>query len=150
MSEMVEFFASCPKGLEGLLAEELVSFGASNCRETVAGVAFYGVLAVGYRACLWSRLMNRLLMPLVVASVGDAQDLYDCAYAVPWCEHFAADASLKVTFVGSNQAIRHTGFGAQKIKDAVVDYFQHRSGVRPSVDLQNPDIKYMRLWPRIE
>lgn len=135
------YFASCPKGLEGLLTDELVALGAQECQQTVAGVAFQGTLSVAYRACLWSRLANRVLIPLAEAPVATEQDLYDCAVNVPWQGHFASSASIKVSFVGTNKAIRHTGFGAQRVKDAIVDYFQTETGQRPSVDLQAPDIQ---------
>lgn len=135
------YFASCPKGLEGLLADELSALGATECQLTVAGVSFLGTLSVAYRACLWSRLANRVLLPLADAPITSDQDLYDCAAAVPWQGYFPSTASIKISFVGTNKAIRHTGFGAQRIKDAIVDYFQTETGQRPAVDLQAPDIQ---------
>jgi 23S rRNA (guanine2445-N2)-methyltransferase / 23S rRNA (guanine2069-N7)-methyltransferase len=140
MTEQTEFFATCPKGIEGLLVEELASLGAEGCRQTVAGVAFSGTLSVAYRVCLWSRLANRLLMPLAEGPVSAAQALYDCAHSIGWEKYFSVDAGIKVSFVGTNKSIRHTGFGAQRIKDAVVDYFQMHCGQRPSVNLTNPDV----------
>lgn len=141
MSEQKDFFASCPKGLEGLLAEELQALGADDCQLTVAGVSFKGTLSIAYRVCLWSRLANRLLMPLAEAPIDSDQDLYDCAFGVPWADHFNADARFKISFVGTNKAIRHSGYGVQRVKDAVVDYFQAKMGQRPNVDLQAPDIQ---------
>ena len=69
------WFAACPRGLEGLLATELVSLGADATRETVAGVHFEGPLAVGYRSCLWSRLANRILLPVLSCEAADADAL---------------------------------------------------------------------------
>jgi len=60
---MNAWFATCPKGVESLLADELASLGADSTRETVAGVHFTGPRALAYRACLWSRLANRILWP---------------------------------------------------------------------------------------
>ena len=59
-----DWFAACPKGLESLLAHELETLGAAATRETVAGVYFSGPIAIAYRACLWSRLANRVLRPI--------------------------------------------------------------------------------------
>ncbi|MFT6052213.1 MAG: 23S rRNA (guanine2445-N2)-methyltransferase / 23S rRNA (guanine2069-N7)-methyltransferase, partial [Halioglobus sp.] len=70
------WFASCPKGIEGILAAELTTLGADATRETVAGVYFDGSLASAYRVCLWSRLANRVLMPLGRFDVTDADSLY--------------------------------------------------------------------------
>ena len=55
-----EFFATCPKGISDLLAAELTSFGATETHERAGGVRFYGELETAYRACLWSRLANRV------------------------------------------------------------------------------------------
>lgn len=70
-----QYFAACPKGIEGLLLKELTDLGASNCRETVAGVYFDGDVTVAYKACLWSRLANKILLPLAKVSVDTADDL---------------------------------------------------------------------------
>ena len=58
------WLATCPKGLEQLLAQELQDLGAESTKETVAAVHFNGTRELAYRACLWSRLANRILMPL--------------------------------------------------------------------------------------
>ena len=59
-----QYFASCPKGLEGLLLTELTQLGAEELRETVAGIYFSGDIKLAYRVCLWSRLANKVLLPL--------------------------------------------------------------------------------------
>lgn len=139
MADLLTLFASCPKGLEALLADELVALGAEKVKEHVAGVTIRGNLAVAYRCCLWSRLANRILMPLGRCAVDSAQALYAGVIAVPWYEHFSPDSTFAVDFAGSNKAIDNTQFGAQKSKDAVVDQMVERCGRRPSVDLRNPD-----------
>ena len=70
------WFATCPKGVEALLAAELAALGARNTRETVAGVYFTGPRALAYRACLWSRLANRILWPLAEVDARDGDSLY--------------------------------------------------------------------------
>jgi 23S rRNA (guanine2445-N2)-methyltransferase / 23S rRNA (guanine2069-N7)-methyltransferase len=135
------WFASCPKGLESLLASELTSLGAGKTRETVAGVYMEGTLAFAYRACLWSRLANRVLLPLEKFEVSSADDLYRGVRSIPWETHLTPQQSIAVDFIGSNDAIRHTKFGAQQAKDAIVDQLQDFFGERPDVDLQNPDLR---------
>ena len=73
---MRDFFASCPKGLEYLLVDELKALGCSDVREALAGVYFRGELEAGYSACLWSRLASRILMPLAEFAAEDADALY--------------------------------------------------------------------------
>ncbi len=138
---MSKWFASCPKGLEELLASELESLGADQVRLTVAGVYADGSLEFAYRACLWSRLANRILLPLDKFAVNSADDLYEGVKAIPWHQHLTPRQTIAVDFIGSNDAIRHTQFGAQRVKDAVVDLIQERFKDRPDVDLRNPDIR---------
>lgn len=136
-----EIFVNCPKGLESLLRDELLAIGAESVRETVAGVYAFGNFELAYRACLWSRLANRVLLPLAKFEVASADDLYQGVGAVNWLEHMGSATTFAVDFVGHNDAIRHSQFGAQKIKDAIVDQFQSRLGERPSVDLKKPNLR---------
>ena len=135
------WFASCPKGLEGLLAHELSTLGAESTRETVAGVYFDGALATGYRACLWSRLANRILMPLGRYEAADADALYAQLQSIKWDDYFGVEQSFAIDFSGQNQEIRNTQFGAQRSKDAIVDWFNDAVGSRPSVQKRDPDIR---------
>lgn len=139
MSPIFLITATCPKGLEDMLADELSGFGAELHKRHLAGVSMHATLEVAYRCCLWSRLANRILLPLTQFHVDNAQDLYDGIAQVQWYEHFAPELTFAVDFSGSNRAITHTQFGAQKTKDAVVDQFVWRCGKRPSIDLKTPD-----------
>src|SRR4051812_18559259 len=121
---MSSFFVTAPKGMETLLADELTGLGASACRPTRAGVAATGTLETMYRACLWSRLANRVLLPLQQFSVQNEVDLYDGIRAMAWHEHLGATDTLAVDFAEVGSAISHTQYGALKVKDAVVDYFR--------------------------
>ncbi|WP_347331370.1 bifunctional 23S rRNA (guanine(2069)-N(7))-methyltransferase RlmK/23S rRNA (guanine(2445)-N(2))-methyltransferase RlmL [Marinimicrobium locisalis] len=141
MTTDLPLFATCPKGLEGLLYQELESLGATGLKETVAGVAFSGDITLAYRACLWSRLANKILLPLAEYPVGDQNSLYNGAVSVPWEEHLGPQSTLVVDFLGSSGAIRNTQFGALKIKDAIVDRLREKTGERPSVSKQQPDLR---------
>ncbi|MGH1438859.1 MAG: bifunctional 23S rRNA (guanine(2069)-N(7))-methyltransferase RlmK/23S rRNA (guanine(2445)-N(2))-methyltransferase RlmL [Cellvibrionaceae bacterium] len=134
------YFAACPKGLENLLFKELESLGASELRETVAGVYFGGERIDVYRACLWSRLANKILLPLMTANISDEASLYTSIRDIEWEQHLAVDGTFKVDFLGTDDNIRNTQFGAVRVKDAIVDRFQEREGERPSVNKQNPDL----------
>jgi 23S rRNA (guanine2445-N2)-methyltransferase / 23S rRNA (guanine2069-N7)-methyltransferase len=135
------WFATCPKGLESLLAAELNTLGADSVRETVAGVHFAGPRVMGYRACLWSRLANRILWPLAQFDAQDGDSLYRGVRAIDWGRLFTADKTIAVDFSGENRAIRNTQFGAQRSKDAVVDWFVNAVAQRPSVDRSRPDVR---------
>ncbi len=141
MNSQHRFFATAPKGMEGLLADELRQLGAANVGETRAGVGFQGDLSRAYRVCLWSRIANRVLMPLASFPSADPEQLYAGVLAIEWTKHLAVDGSLLVDFSSVHSEITHTQFGAQKVKDAVVDHFRHETGERPSVDRDTPDLR---------
>ena len=129
----MKFFVSCAKGLEYLLADELVALGASRATAAVAGANAEGELADAQRAVLWSRLASRVLWPLVEFDCPDEQALYAGAAALPWHEHLAEGRTLAVDAHVSGDAITHARFAAQRVKDAVVDVFRSQGLERPSV-----------------
>jgi len=136
-----DFFASCPKGLEYLLVDELKAIGGADVREALAGVHFRGELAIGYAACLWSRLASRILMPLTEFAVEDADALYAGVRSIDWNEHLRVDDTFAVDAVGSTHGITHSQFAALRVKDAIVDQFRESSGDRPSIDTEQPALR---------
>jgi 23S rRNA (guanine2445-N2)-methyltransferase / 23S rRNA (guanine2069-N7)-methyltransferase len=136
----MKFFATAPKGLEYLLVDELKALGATTAAEKLAGVAFEGDLSTAYRACLWSRLANRILMPIADVEAPTPEALYAGVQSIAWDQHLAPDATLAVHFVSVQSAITHTLFGAQKVKDAIVDQFRDKYNERPSVAKASPDL----------
>jgi 23S rRNA (guanine2445-N2)-methyltransferase / 23S rRNA (guanine2069-N7)-methyltransferase len=135
------FFATVPKGMETLLADELVALGASQVKTVTAGASFNGPLSLAYRVCLWSRTASRVLLPLAVFPAPTPEALYQGILSIDWGSHLAPDGTLAVNFSSTRSTITHTQFGAQKVKDAVVDQFRDRTGRRPSVDLAQPDLR---------
>lgn len=135
-------FATCARGVEPTLASELRGLGASGVREARSGVAFAGDLKIAYAACLWSRTASRVLLALGQAPADSVEALYEGVKALPWEEHLSPDGTLAVDFAtDANPAFRNTMFGAQKVKDAVVDRLREKFGRRPSVDPATPDLR---------
>jgi 23S rRNA (guanine2445-N2)-methyltransferase / 23S rRNA (guanine2069-N7)-methyltransferase len=141
MTSFSRFFATAPLGIEGLLGQEFRDLGIPDVKEGRAGVAFGGGLNAAYAACLWSRLANRILMPIAQFPAATGEELYDGIRSVDWSLHMEPESTLAVDFAASRSAITHTLFGAQKVKDAIVDHFRSESGIRPSVDLARPDLR---------
>lgn len=137
---MQDFFATCPKGVEQLLARELAALGCGEIRETVAGVSFRAAMATAWRVCLWSRLANIVLVPIHRLAADTAEQLYEGVREIDWPRHIRADGSLRVDFSGTSDALRNTQFAAQKVKDAIVDRVREACGSRPSVDKERPDL----------
>jgi len=136
-----QFFATAPLGIEPLLATELEDLGATEVKQERAGVRFFGDLRIAYQACLWSRLANRILLPLVSFEALDADQLYAGILAIDWSEHLAVDNTFAVDCTLVNSKINHSQYGALRVKDAVVDQFRSQCGERPSVAVEQPDLR---------
>lgn len=137
----MKFFASCGKGLEYLLADELLALGCSHATATMAGVNVEGSPLDAQRAVLWSRLASRVLWPIAEFECADEQALYAGVAALPWPEHLADGDTIAVDAHVSGTGLTHARFAAQRVKDAVVDVMRDATGVRPSVDVDTPDLR---------
>jgi 23S rRNA (guanine2069-N7)-methyltransferase / 23S rRNA (guanine2445-N2)-methyltransferase len=140
-SDPLALLASSPRGLADLLSAELEAFGAEDVRERSTGVAFRGSLEVAYRACLGSRIANRILLEIARFQAPGAEDLYRAARELDWTRHFAAGATLACEFSGRHPTITHTHFGALKLKDAVCDALREQAGFRPDVARERPSVR---------
>ncbi len=136
-----QFFATTPKNMESLLADELRVLGAESVRETRAGANFSGTLADAYRICLWSRIANRVLLVLSHYPAADPDALYQGAINIPWEKHFTPSETFAVELNTSQSQITHSHYGALKVKDAIVDQFRAQTGTRPWIDTNQPDIQ---------
>jgi 23S rRNA (guanine2445-N2)-methyltransferase / 23S rRNA (guanine2069-N7)-methyltransferase len=141
MKRTLTFFAVAPKGVDSLLLDELTALGAGGVKASRSGAFFEGDLETGYRACLWLRTANRVLLRLSRFRAETPEALYEGVRNVRWIEHIKPDGSLAVDFNASRSRINHTRYGALKVKDAVVDQFREQYRTRPSVDLLRPDIR---------
>jgi 23S rRNA (guanine2445-N2)-methyltransferase / 23S rRNA (guanine2069-N7)-methyltransferase len=137
----MKFFASCGKGLEYLLADELVALGCAHATATVAGANVEGSLADAQRAVMWSRLASRVLWPLAEFECADEHALYAGAAALPWQQHLTPAMTVAVDAHVSGDAITHARYAAQRLKDAVVDVLREATGARPDVDTDAPDLR---------
>lgn len=135
------YFITCPKGIELLLAEELTQLGAEQTKLSLAGVYATADQAFLYQVCLWSRLANRILMQLAVVPVDSITSLYDAVFAIDWLSHMDSEATLWIDYDGVCPGIVNSQFGAQKVKDAIVDHLREKTGVRPTIDKDQPDIR---------
>jgi 23S rRNA (guanine2445-N2)-methyltransferase / 23S rRNA (guanine2069-N7)-methyltransferase len=137
----MKVFVPCAKGLEYLLVDELVALGATRATAAVAGANAEGDADLPYAVAMFSRLASRALWPLAEFDCADEQALYDGAIEVEWGDHLRAEGTLVVDANVSGTGITHARFAAQRVKDAIVDQFRARTGTRPSVDSDNPDLR---------
>ena len=136
----MEFVATCPKGFERLLADELAGLGACRTRPLKGQVSFGGELADAYRVCLWSRLASRVLLVLARVDAADSDVLYEGVRGLAWEGHLVPGATFAVDAHGTNAQLRNTQFVALRVKDAIVDRVFEVSGARPLTDTARPDL----------
>lgn len=138
---MENFFAQCPRGLSGVLAEELRGLGVSNLVPTEAGVAFSGEWMMACRANQVSRVASRILWQVALFSYRSEHDVYDAAMLLAWPSWFAVTRTIKVEISAHRSPVKSLDFTTLKIKDAVCDKFREQIGERPSVATREPDIR---------
>ena len=138
---MKQLLATTARGFEELLKSELTELGAQDAKVAQGGVHYWADDETLYRTLLWSRLSSRILLPIVQAKVFSDLDLYSAVMGVNWLDYFDEKVHFFVDFNGTNQEIRHTQFGAMRVKDGIVDYFERHGRARPNVDKEQPDIR---------
>lgn len=135
------FFATAAKGTEGALRDELRGMRVAAVRATRGGVHFGGDLSHAMRACLRSHTASRVLWQLAEFDADTGERLYEGARQVEWTRFLGPERTLAVSATVKNGALTHTGFVAQKTKDAIVDAIRDAEGERPDVERSDPDVR---------
>lgn len=133
-------FASCPKGLEYLLEEELKYLGLRVTRVSPQGVYGEAELTELYQFCLWSRIANRIQIILFSGNAAKEQAIHQLCTEFPWQTVFSHDKTFAIEFHGSSEHIKNTMYGAQVVKDGIADHFRRMKGTRPTIDKEKPQI----------
>ena len=141
MKQYNHFFATCSKGVEDILQNELEQLGISTIKIQNGGVAFVCDIEYAYKACLWSRVASRILLQLKEFDISSDDDLYAEIIEVDWSEHFSEDNTLAIDCFSSHSTVTNSHFAALRVKDAIVDQFIQKCNQRPSIDRENPDIR---------
>ncbi|NQY26232.1 MAG: bifunctional 23S rRNA (guanine(2069)-N(7))-methyltransferase RlmK/23S rRNA (guanine(2445)-N(2))-methyltransferase RlmL [Piscirickettsiaceae bacterium] len=137
-----KFTVTTARGMMPLLVKELIEMGIKDTKEEPGNIRFIGTMEDAYRVCLWSRIAIRVLMPIAHFSAKTPDELYQGIHDLPWEDHIDAEGTtLAVDFNSFRSKIHHTQYGAQRVKDGIVDRFREQTGERPSVDLHQPDLR---------
>lgn len=134
----MNFFATCARNLEPILAQELREAGAQEVDTGRGGVSFAGDQATLYKANLWARTAVRILQPILEATVESADELYQAVQTIDWPMYMTPEHTLAVDCNVRDSQITHSLFAALRTKDAICDQFIARCGRRPSVDTEQP------------
>jgi len=140
ITEPATFWVTCPQGFHRLLKPEITQITGQPALDWSRGLAFEGSLADAYRLCLWSRLANRVHLALGQTDNVSLEGLMALIGSVDWDQHVRPGGTLRVDFQGRMSGIDDPRYGAQKVKDVIVDQMRDRHGIRPSVERDAPDI----------
>ena len=134
-------FVSCPRGLETILNQELVTLGCEQIHNRDGGIALTGDLASVYKINLHSRVASRVLIRLTTGHFRNENEIYQLARKICWTEWFDIDKNFKIHIEGKQAQINSLNFAALKVKDAICDVFRDKTGRRPSIEKFRPDIR---------
>ena len=137
----LQYFASCPRGLESILSDELESLGAVEIKIVDGGVKFESTTEIMYRANLTSRIATRILCRVANGNYKTEDDLYNAALNVKWENLFDVSHGIKVSTTGVKCPLKSLDFMTLRIKDAVCDQFRSQVNARPNVEIRDPDIR---------
>ncbi len=138
---MAHFYASCPKGMADLVEKELQSFGLQTWEKTSGGVVFESNWAGCYKANLNSRYASRILKPVLDFPAYQNDELYNNIRKHDFTKYIKPTQTIAIDVVVKECMLHDQRFVAMKIKDAIVDQFREKFGVRPDVNTENPDLR---------
>jgi putative N6-adenine-specific DNA methylase len=135
------FFATCPRGLEALLAEDIAAAGGREAAVTPGGAGFAGNWEACYRLNLSSRIATRVLWRVGGGEFRNEADIYKLANDVAWPALFKVEHSIRVYVTAVRAPFKSIEFVTLKVKDAVCDRFRAECGKRPDVNTAAPDVR---------
>jgi putative N6-adenine-specific DNA methylase len=147
---MEKFFATCPRGLEQVLAVELAALKAHDIKPVDGGAAFAGDLALCYAANLESRVASRVLWQVGHARYRTEHDIFGAARELPWARLIDVGRTIRVNVSAIKSPVRSLDFVTLRVKDAVCDVFRAAHGKRPDVDTESPDVRIHAFLTREE
>jgi len=128
------------KGLEEVLAQELIELGANDVLIERRAVSFMGDKALLYRANLCLRTAIRILVPIASFKAKDTDALYKQLKALDWSKYMTVNSTFAIDATVYSESFRNSRFVTYRVKDAIVDYWSERVNQRPNVSVQNPDL----------
>lgn len=139
--EKFEMIATTLFGLEEVVADELSNLGATNIEILNRAVKFFGDNELLYKSNLYLHTALKVLKPFALFQLRDEEDLYKKIKSIDWEQYMSVDGTLAIDATVNGETFTHSQFVALKSKDAVVDQFREKYDRRPSIDLENPDLK---------
>ncbi len=136
------YIAKTFKGLEEVLATELVTLGANNVEIQRRAVSFTGDKRLLYKANLHLRTAIRILKPIASFTARTPDEIYEEARKLTWTDFMDVNNTFAIDATVFSDEIRHSRFASYRMKDAIVDWFRETTGKRPSVKVDNPQLLF--------
>ncbi len=130
------------KGLEEVLAQELIELGANDVQLERRAVSFRGDKALLYRANFCLRTAIRILVPIVSFKAKDTDELYQQLRRLDWSQYMKVDSTFAIDATVYSDAFRNSRFVTYRAKDAIADYWVENAHKRPNVSTQTPDLLF--------
>lgn len=140
MKKEFQMLAKTFKGLEEVLAGELVQLGANNVQIERRAVSFTGDKRMLYTANFCLRTASRVLVPIATFKAKNTDDIYLQVKQLDWAQYMTAKTTFQIDATVYSDLFRHSQFVTYRVKDAIVDWWMEHEGKRPSVQLTNPDV----------
>ena len=141
MEQEFELIAKTFMGLEPVLAQELTQLGANNVQTGRRMVSFTGDKEMMYRANFQLHTAIRILKTIAHFKARSAEDMYDEVKKIDWSKYIEKGKTFSVDSVVYSEEFRNSRFVTYKVKDAIVDQFREKTGIRPNISVSNPDIR---------
>jgi len=140
MKQEFQMAAKTFRGLEEVLAKELVNLGANNVSIERRVVSFTGDQRMLYKANLYCRTASRILKPIVSFKATNADEVYEQVKLIDWSQYLDVKKTFAIDATVFSEEFRHSKFVTYRVKDAIADWFMERENRRPSIRLDNPDL----------
>jgi putative N6-adenine-specific DNA methylase len=137
-----KYFAQVTGMMEELCEQELIELGAVKTERVYRGVYFEASAETIYKINYASRLVSRILAPLVTFYCDNPNVLLKTAESINWEELFPVNKTFAISASVSNSKITNSLYASLRLKDGIADYFRTKFGKRPNVDTGNPDIRF--------
>ena len=141
MKENFKMVAKTLYGFEDLLENELTILGAKNIKKGVRNVSFEGDKGFMYKCNVGLRTAIKILKPIKKFKINNENDLYDKIKNISWEDYLDPKGTLAVGSTLNGGIFTHSQYISLKTKDAIVDRFRDKYGIRPDVDLRHPNLK---------
>ena len=139
-NEEFKMVAKTFKGLEDVLAQELIELGANNVQKERRAVSFTGNKEILYRANFCLRTASRVLVPIATFTAKDADEVYAQAKQIDWANYMTLQTGFSIDATVYSETFRHSKYVTYRVKDAIADWWTERENKRPNVKLTAPDL----------